>query len=112
MNRAVTPSRDIRIVPCHVQDGLNVPLPIYAVDMHDQMDGGTNLRIGFGGQKRGCAAHQQSAQPEQRSLRAAGMNGSQRPTMSGIHRVQQRPRLGPTNLSKNDAVGDDGGARP
>lgn len=37
-------------------------------------------------------------------MRAAGVNGRKRSTVSGVHRVQKRPRLGSTNLPKDDAV--------
>jgi len=49
MNPVAASSYGIRTVSGNIQDVLNVPLSINAVNMHDQMNGRTNLRIGLRG---------------------------------------------------------------
>lgn len=75
------------------------------VDVHDQVDAAPDIRLDRIHIQAIASAHHQSCKTMDGFLGAAGVDGSKRTAMSGIHGIQKSPCLRAAHFAHNDAVG-------
>lgn len=88
-----------------MQDIAHEPDAMFARDVRYVVDRLIYFRVGILRRQLRCTLHDQTPQSAQSACRTAGMDGGQRPAMTGVHRIEQCASLDATNFAEYDAVG-------
>lgn len=87
-----------------VKDFLDSSLSLLPVNVHDEVDAASHIVFDGVDALAAAAAHYQCGNAMDGFFGAAGVNGSERPTMTGVHRVQQCLCFRSAYFANNDAI--------
>ncbi len=88
----------------HIEYLPNPALPLFPVNIDNEIKAAPNIRLDGIQVHATVSTHHQGSKAMNGFLGAAGMDGGQSSTMSGIHCVQESPRFRPAHFAHDDAV--------